>query len=77
MTKADLIKEYESFTFGIPEPDKAEIDFLKKLPEGNFYIFRHWQDEADILFKSKFTKTIKSYNEYMNDSKEDFIVLKN
>ena len=60
---------HQDFTILIPEKEKKdEVDFLKKLPLENYYIFWNWHGaEEDILFKSKFTRTVKSLYEGLNN----------
>jgi hypothetical protein len=78
MTSQEILKAYQDFTALIPANQKVdEIFFLKNLPAGCYYIFRNWNGaDADILFKSKFTKTIKSLYEGLNNTIENFIILK-
>ena len=78
MTSQEILKAYQDFTILIPEKEKKdEVDFLKNLPAGCYYIFRNWNGaEEDILFKSKFTKTVKSLYEGFNDNVDYFIILK-
>ena len=78
MTSQEILKAYQDFTILIPEKEKKdEVDFLKNLPAGCYYIFRNWnRAEEDILFKSKFTRTVKSLYEGLNNTIENFIILK-
>lgn len=78
MTSQEILKDYQDFTIAVPESEKAaEVDFLKKLPAGCYYIFRNWNgSETDILFKSKFKKVIGSLYDDLNNTYEDFIILK-
>ena len=78
MTSQEILKAYQDFTILIPENEKAdEVDFLKKLPAGCYYIFRNWHGaEEDILFKSKFIRTVKSLYADLNNTTENFIILK-
>ena len=78
MTLQEILKRYQDFTALIPTNQKVdEIFFLKNLPLENYYIFRDWNGaEEDILFKSKFTKTVKSLYEGFNDNVDYFIILK-
>ena len=78
MTSQEILKAYQDFTILIPEKEKKdEVDFLKNFPAGYYYIFRNWNGaEEDILFKSKFTKTVKSLYEDLNNTTENFIILK-
>ena len=78
MTSQEILKTYQDFTILTPEDQKAdEINFLKKLPAGCYYIFWNWHGaEEDILFKSKFTRTVKSLYEGLNNTIENFIILK-
>ena len=72
MTSQEILKAYQDFTILIPEDQKAdEINFLKNLPAGCYYIFRNWNGaDADILFKSKFARTVKSLYEDLNNTTE-------
>lgn len=78
MTSQEILKAYQDFIILIPESEKAaEVDFLKKLPAGCYYIFRNWRgSEEDILFKSNFKKAVKSLYDDLNNTYEDFIILK-
>ena len=78
MTTQEILKAYQDFTILIPEKEKKdEVDFLKKLPLENYYIFWNWHGaDADILFKSRFIKTVKSLYEDLNNTIENFIILK-
>ena len=78
MTSQEILKAYQDFTILIPEDQKAaEINFLKKLPAECYYIFWNWHGaEEDILFKSRFIKTVKSLYEDLNNTTENFIILK-
>ena len=78
MTSQEILKAYQDFTILTPEKEKAdEIDFLKNLPAGCYYIFWNWHGaEEDILFKSKFTRTVKSLYEDLNNTIDNFIILK-
>ena len=78
MTTQEILKAYQDFTALIPANQKVdEIFFLKNLPAGCYYIFRNWNGaDADILFKSRFIKTVKSLYEGFNDNVDYFIILK-
>ena len=78
MTSQEILKAYQDFTILIPADQKAdEMNFLKNLPAACYYIFWNWHGaDADILFKSKFTRMVKSLYEGFNNTIENFIILK-